>query len=194
MRITESTLKRIIREEARRVLGTGSLRINESDFEDEEEDDFDDEDTDFDDEDTDEEDDFDDEDADDEEDDFDDDGKKYPGEGHYSPDELDQLAADAEEDRQALDADEEDFDEEANIPGMTGETDEYYIAAQIVDQLGDNAAQDLYNDCMYNSNPNADYELEDYIEDFGGGLFDGSDEDQQMKVLRAIAHTLRGLE
>jgi hypothetical protein len=184
MRITKSTIRRIIREEARRVLGTGSLRINESDFEDEEEDDFEDEDTD--DEDTDdEEQDF------DEEDDFDDDGKKYPGERRYSPDELDQLADDAEADRQEFDADEEDFDEKANIPGMTGETDEYYIAAQIVDQLGDDVAQNLYDDCMYDSNSNAYNELEDYIEDFGGGLFDGSDERQQMKVLRAIAHALQ---
>lgn len=175
MRINESTLRRIIREEARRVLGAGSSRINESDFEDE---------------------DTDDEDTDDEEDDFDDDGKKYPGERRHSPDELDQLADDAEADRRAFDADdeadEEDSGDEANIPGMTGETDEYYIAAQIVDLLGDNAAQNLYDDCMYDSNSNAYNELEDYIEDFGGGLFDGSDEWQQEEVLRAIAHTLRG--
>ena len=181
MRITESTIRRIIREEARRVLGTGSLRINESDFEDEEEDDFEDEDTD-------------DEDTDDEEQDFDDDGEKYPGERRYSPDELDQLAADAEEDRKAFDADdEEDFDEEADIPGMHGVPDEAYIASQIVDQLGDDASQSFYDDCMFNSNPQADNELEDYIEDFGGGAFDGSDERQQLKVLRAISHILRGI-
>lgn len=181
MRITESTIRRIIREEARRVLGTGSLRINESDFEDEEEDDFEDEDTD-------------DEDTDDEEQDFDDDGEKYPGERRYSPDEIDQFDADAEEDRKAFDADdEEDFDEDFDIPGMRGVPDVAYIATQIVDQLGDDASQSFYDDCMFNSNPQADNELEAYIEDFGGGAFDGSDESHQLKVLQAISHILRGI-
>jgi hypothetical protein len=89
--------------------------------------------------------------------------------------------------------DEEDFDEEADIPGMRGIPDEAYIASQIVDQLGDDASQSFYDDCMFNSNPSADNELEDYIEDFGGGAFDGSDERHQLKVLRAISHILRGI-
>jgi hypothetical protein len=118
------------------------------------------------------------------------DESRYNKSGHYTPAQMDRFAAEEEEDRQAFDADEEDFGDEANIPVMTGATDEYYIAAQIIDLLGDNAAHDFYDDCMYDSNTNS--ELEGYIEDFGGGLFDGSDEDQQMIVLRAIEQILRG--
>ena len=78
-------------------------------------------------------------------------------------------------------------------PGMQGIPDAATVAEMIIRALGGDAeAKTFYNDCMFNSDPEVDRELEAYIEEFGGGALDSESEDDQMEVLEALAYSLGG--